>query len=301
MGLFAPLPLALMIPFMAGQSFAMGEAFGKGFQYGKRRISAQTNEEFNKMSAKDHFLETTADIKSMIPEMKSAMSSFAFLQQDIIKELLGYIKDTTGTIIEEVHDTGTDAAQKSLDGLRTLVGLPPLYSKLVSPAGIAALIKYWGDAGILPFLKLSTDIWSGIKKIFDEAPPPSTVTTIFTWMQNNLSDFIGPPAPPGTVGSVAPPPDEPIFDEDTRAEDLDKLRIDAPSSIITKFNLFNAELRALNTQLANTGGLGQFTIDNIKRRKTLVVSEMLILWKKYSLAGKVNTSALSTNQLLDFY
>ncbi len=90
-GLFAPLPLAIMIPFMAGQSFAMGEAFGKGFQFGKRKISSMTNEEFNKLTAQEAFAETTADIKSMIPTMSKGMNDFHTLQTDIILRMIDYI------------------------------------------------------------------------------------------------------------------------------------------------------------------------------------------------------------------
>ncbi len=92
LSLFAPLPLALMIPFMAAQSFAMGEAFGKGFQSGKRRISSMTNEQFNTKTQPQIFAETTADISAMIPSMKKQMTEFTFLQSDIIQELIGYIK-----------------------------------------------------------------------------------------------------------------------------------------------------------------------------------------------------------------
>ncbi len=92
LSLFAPLPLALMIPFMAAQSFAMGEAFGKGFQSGKRRISSMTNEQFNAKTQPQIFAETTADISAMIPSMKKQMTEFTFLQSDIIQELIGYIK-----------------------------------------------------------------------------------------------------------------------------------------------------------------------------------------------------------------
>ncbi len=202
---------------MAAQSFAMGEAFGKGFQYGKRRISAMTNEEFNKMSAKDHFVETTADIKSMVPEMKASMSSFAFLQQDIIKELLGYIKQTAGTIIDDIQDTGTEAAQKAVDGIRTIVGLPPIYAKLVSPSGINALFNFWNVVGDTATVT-SNKIFDLLKKIFGVNPPTNTVTDIFNWIKdNNITGYdpnlIGPSPPPG---GVVPPADEPVFDEDLR-------------------------------------------------------------------------------------
>ncbi len=77
---------------MAAQSFAMGEAFGKGFQSGKRRISSMTNEQFNSKTQPQIFAETTADISAMIPSMKKQMTEFTFLQSDIIQELIGYIK-----------------------------------------------------------------------------------------------------------------------------------------------------------------------------------------------------------------
>ncbi len=50
---FLPIPLAMMIPFMGAQSLVLGKAFGEGFQYGKRKISAMTNEEFNKLTPSD--------------------------------------------------------------------------------------------------------------------------------------------------------------------------------------------------------------------------------------------------------
>ncbi len=281
---------------MAGQSFAMGEAFGKGFQYGKRRISAMDNKEFNKMSAKDHFVETTADIKSMIPEMKQAMSSFAFLQQDIIKELLGYIKDTTGTVIEEIHETGTELAQQSLDGLRAIVGLPPIYAKLVSPPGINALIKYWGDAGILPGLKSSNDIWAAIKKIFNVSPPTNTVTEVFKWIQTNLGGtFIGPPVPPG---GIIPPPTK-VFDKDIRKSGGESGSLKAPSSIITQFNKYNAEIRALST-IKESSPQKNWSWAAIAakfawgKRMKFVHQQMLNLWSKYDLVGKVNSGNYST-------
>ncbi len=202
-GFFMPLPLAVMIPFMAGQSFAMGEAFGKGFQYGKRKISSMTNEQFNAMSAKDHFSETTADISAMIPSMKSQMNNFSTLQTDIIKTLIEQLKDAGITIGEAVAELGQDIfkegppggtkiAQQSLDQLRSIVGLPPLYSKLVSPAGIAALFSFWDKAGKSSALKATLNpvnwVWNELKNIFNQTPPPSVVTQVV----GSAPKFIGP-------------------------------------------------------------------------------------------------------------
>jgi len=316
-GFFMPLPLAVMIPFMAGQSFAMGEAFGKGFQYGKRLISSMTNEQFNAMSAKDHFEETTADISAMIPAMKAQMNNFSTLQTDIIKTLIEQLKDAGITISEAVTDLakdtfeegppgGTDLAQTSLDQLRNLVGLPPIYSKLVAPSGIAALIKFWQDANLISALKLAANptLWiaNEIMKIFNQAPSGSNVNTIFNWIQSNLPDtFIGPPAP----DNIQPPP--PVGEENTLILDdagnvigTNDTRIPtgtagttrAPDSIITQFNKFNQETISIDFLIAQERA-GSQDLTKIKAwlsELNRVWQLMLALWQNYDLVGKVNDS-----------
>ncbi len=87
-GFFAPLPLAIMIPFMAAQSFAMGQAFGTSFQYGKRKISSMTNEQFNALSATDIHSDLQADVRAMIPSMNQSFERMQQFQIDIIKSML---------------------------------------------------------------------------------------------------------------------------------------------------------------------------------------------------------------------
>ncbi len=258
-----PLPLAVMIPFMAGQSFAMGEAFGKGFQYGKRRISAMTNEEFNAMSASDHFTETTADISAMIPSMKSQMNNFSTLQTDIIKTLIDQLKDAGITIGEAVGtiatDTftegppaGTDLAQQSLDTLRSYVGLPPLYAKLVDPKGLNALLVFWKNSNLINALKIALNptVWlaNEIKKIFTTAPSGSTVNDVYDYMVN--LNFIGPPAPDPIPEPIPEPaPNTLILDDagnvidsgDTRVDELN--RHEATTSIETDWKKLTEEIR----------------------------------------------------------
>lgn len=197
---------------MAAQSFAMGEAFGKGFQYGKRRISAMDNKEFNSKDAKAHFMETTADIKSMVPSMKESMSSFAFLQQDIIKELLKYIEQTAGTLIEGVQDRIEGAALE----VHRLFGSNPTAAQFASPAGISALLKWWGDVGSSPTIQYINDVIARIAQKFQWTPLPSSS---IIWILDKLkteygnlpdSDFIGPSPPPDGVA----PPDETFIDVD---------------------------------------------------------------------------------------
>ncbi len=96
---------------MASQSLAMGEAFGKGFQFGKRKISAMTNEEFNLLTAKQMHIETTAEIAAMIPNMKQSMDNFATLQPKIINDLLNYAE----VIGKELIEFGTEKIQETAE------------------------------------------------------------------------------------------------------------------------------------------------------------------------------------------
>ncbi len=91
-GFFAPLPLAIMIPFMAAQSFAMGHAFGTSFQYGKRKISSMTNEEFNALSATDLHGQLQADIRAMIPDMNQSFKQMERFQIDIINSMVNTLR-----------------------------------------------------------------------------------------------------------------------------------------------------------------------------------------------------------------
>ncbi len=97
-GLFAPLPLAIMIPFMAAQSFAMGEAFGKSFQFGKRKISSMSNEEFNKLTAEQVHAEVQADITKMIPHMKASFETMEKFQSDVVNSIIKGIAETIGNL-----------------------------------------------------------------------------------------------------------------------------------------------------------------------------------------------------------
>ncbi len=66
-----PLPLPIMIPFMMWQSAAIAAGFGTYFQFAKRRVSAMSNEDFNKADPHQLVNSLYDDIVKQIP------SSFA--------------------------------------------------------------------------------------------------------------------------------------------------------------------------------------------------------------------------------
>ncbi len=108
-GFFAPLPLAIMIPFMAAQSFAMGHAFGTSFQYGKRKISSLTNEEFNALNVTDLHDTLQADIRAMIPSMNESFHRMESFQIEIITSMLNTIIKAGDAFFKFVTSTGAKA------------------------------------------------------------------------------------------------------------------------------------------------------------------------------------------------
>ncbi len=100
---FMPIPLALMIPFMATQSIVMGEAFGKGFQYGKRKISAMSNEEFNKFELSQAISETFKAYKDAIPALKESIAQSSDLQNYIVSILIDMPRDLIDAWIHALH------------------------------------------------------------------------------------------------------------------------------------------------------------------------------------------------------
>ncbi len=87
-GGFFPIPLAMMIPFMATQSLVMGEAFGKAFQFGKRKISAMSNEEFNKLDIETVASQMFASYKNIEGNLKESINQSTEFQQFIFAQLI---------------------------------------------------------------------------------------------------------------------------------------------------------------------------------------------------------------------
>ncbi len=98
---FLPVPLPMMIPFMGAQSLVIGKMFGEGFQYGKRKISAMPNEEFNKYTFQDMMSNAREEIKASIPTMNAAMQDMQPMVEVVVREFFNYVslvtKIVTGT------------------------------------------------------------------------------------------------------------------------------------------------------------------------------------------------------------
>ncbi len=71
----------------------MAKQFGENFQYGKRRISAMSNEEFNKLTPQKLQENANAELKAMIPAMEDSIKEMSAFQTFLIGEFIKMIGD----------------------------------------------------------------------------------------------------------------------------------------------------------------------------------------------------------------
>ncbi len=118
-GFFAPLPLPMMIAFMGIQSAVMAEQFGTNFQYGKRRISAMSNEEFNALTPEIMQAQFTAQLKGLVPEMEKQIQSMRPLATAVLAEFGEYLR----AAIDAINPlTSGPQGETSLDALAHVFG-----------------------------------------------------------------------------------------------------------------------------------------------------------------------------------
>ncbi len=97
---FLPVPLPMMIPFMGAQSLVIGKMFGEGFQYGKRKISAMPNEEFNKLTFEGMMSNARKEMIASIPTMQAALKDMTPLVSTIIQEFTAYLSEVIKAVPE---------------------------------------------------------------------------------------------------------------------------------------------------------------------------------------------------------
>ncbi len=73
------------------QSAAMALAFGSNFQYGKRKISSMSNEDFNAMSALDMNIDLANTVNSMIPSVEQSFKQMEQMNITILESLSRYL------------------------------------------------------------------------------------------------------------------------------------------------------------------------------------------------------------------
>ncbi len=127
-GFFAPLPLPMMIPFMAMQSAMMAWAFGTNFQFGKRKISAMSNEEFNNLTQKQLLDDQVAFMGDIVDKMPELFAESRKMNAQVLDEFVNMIKDAInyagGIIGDLITPPGTQPIQPQPEPIEDETGIP---------------------------------------------------------------------------------------------------------------------------------------------------------------------------------
>ena len=244
-GFFAPLPIAIMIPFMAAQSAAMAEAFGSHFQYGKRKISSMSNEEFNALTSEKLFGDTAANIKAMMPKMLDAMNNVGPTQTKIFEHLIQLIPQTVNAIGNAITGQSTTSETTTVGGAS--IPVTPGANFISGAQGVLNLLESTGllnsnnqSPSDAQWVKLLQTITQGIGPIYNPkittgvavtAPQPSPVTE--KELRSGETEFSISPEDAPTTGFIK-----------STVKEFTKTKIRAPSSIVTQYNKYKAEIRA---------------------------------------------------------
>ncbi len=116
---FTAVPNPQMLAFMAAQSFVMMMQAGEGWQFGKRKQSAMTNEEFNKQTPKSIMERQMQELKIAIPTIEKSMNAMT----PMIRTIVTQYGDFMAEIVKALPDV-FKAAQggQSLTGNISTVG-----------------------------------------------------------------------------------------------------------------------------------------------------------------------------------
>ncbi len=90
---------------MGAQSLVIGKMFGEGFQFGKRKISAMPNEEFNALTFKDMMSNARDEMQASIPTMQLAMQDMKPMVETVVHEFINYLKLVTESARKEIVST----------------------------------------------------------------------------------------------------------------------------------------------------------------------------------------------------
>ncbi len=95
------------------QSYLMMYFAGSGWQYGKRKISAMSNEQFNKLTSESLLAQHSIELKNMLPTLDKTLDDVTPLIKtlveqygDFVREAIKAIPDAIGNIFQQSGQVG---------------------------------------------------------------------------------------------------------------------------------------------------------------------------------------------------
>ncbi len=90
---FTAIPNPQMLAFMPIQSYLMMYFAGSGWQYGKRKISAMSNEEFNKLTPERLLEQHSDELKRVMPTLEKTLNDVTPLIKILVEQYGDFIKE----------------------------------------------------------------------------------------------------------------------------------------------------------------------------------------------------------------
>ncbi len=117
---FTAIPNPQMLAFMPIQSYLMMYFAGSGWQYGKRKISAMSNEQFNKLTPEELLRQHSIELKNMLPTLTKTLNDVTPLVKILILQYGDFIKEALAVIPQVVENVAgieilTGQAKKDYD------------------------------------------------------------------------------------------------------------------------------------------------------------------------------------------
>ncbi len=103
---FTAIPNPQMLAFMPIQSYLMMYFAGSGWQYGKRKISAMSNDEFNKLTPEQLLQQHSIELKNMLPTLEKSLNDVTPLVRILIEQYGDFIKAALQAIPQAVSNAG---------------------------------------------------------------------------------------------------------------------------------------------------------------------------------------------------
>ncbi len=119
-----PFFFPLGIAFMGSQSAVMMKMAGEQWQYGKRRISAMTNEEFNKLTPVKLFEIETSELRAMIPLMQESMRDMNKLTPIIVTEMIKMFEDFVTILYQKIQGETDNFLHPLFNMMLSVLGMP---------------------------------------------------------------------------------------------------------------------------------------------------------------------------------
>ncbi len=107
-----------MLAFMGAQAFVMMYQAGEGWQYGKRKQSAMTNEEFNKQTPQSIMEKQAVVLQSALGTIEKSMNSMTPMVGTIVSQYGDFVKEIIRVLPQIAQNIGADpnAQQLALSG-----------------------------------------------------------------------------------------------------------------------------------------------------------------------------------------